>query len=509
MPKVNFYYGSPEAYAGLDSYDSNGLYFIEAADATEGVLYKGSVRYTPEQAVQFVSSVPGSPAENTLYVVNDGESVSLVIRGADGTAEEISSSTLQPGAITSLNVFDESLITTSAELTSGELPASDDSIPTSGAVKSAIETAIQSVTSTSLGLDSAIIDVSADRSEDNSGTILTFTPKSGAAKTVTIADLFLTSASYDSSSHILTLVVQGGDSVEVNLEELIPTTSTFSTVEVGTGNGFEVNLGAGVGLGGFAAGDEITEDMTLAEFAKKLLIKQVPPTYTQPTISISRSGGTANGNVEIGTNVNVSLSATYTQNDAGALTSIQFKKGSENVGEPSSTSPATYTESINSFDTSVSYTAVASYARGPVKNDNLGQPYPTGQIAAGSKTSSAISFTPYRKGFYGAVSTKDATIDSAFVRSLASSTTSAPANGNTWTIQIPIGTLRVAFAYPATLRDVTKVTDAATQYDVKTAFTLSTVSVEGANGYTGTNYKVYVTDFANPTTDANTYTVEI
>lgn len=510
MANVLFKYGTPSQYAGLGSYDENSLYFIQEQGAAEGVLYKGATRYSPEKQIEFVESVPGTLDDGKIYVVNDGSSVTIVTKGTDGSAETIGGGTLQPGSITDIGAFDESVLVTSTGLTSGQLPDSDTVIPTAGAVKDAIETAIAGVTSTSLGLDAAIIDVSASRSEDNSGTVLTFTPKSGTAKTITVADLFLTAASYNPETHILTLTVQGGTAVEVNLEELVPTTSTFSTVEVGTGNGFEVNLGSGVGLGGFSAGDEITEDMTLAEFAKKLLMKQVPPTYTQPEIKLSRSGGTANGNVEIGTNVSVSLSAEFTQKDAGALTSIQFKKGGSNVGEVSSTSPATYTETLNAFDTAVSYTATASYEQGPVKNDNLGQPYPTGQIAAGSKTSSAISFNPYRKGFYGTLTDKSGVINSALVRSLPQSTTSAPANGNTWSLSVPVGALRVMFAYPATLRDVTSVKDVnGMNAEIKSGFTMSTVNVEGLNGYSAISYKVYVMDYAEPNDTANTYTVQI
>ena len=45
--------------------------------------------------------------------------------------------------------------------------------------------------------------------------------------------------------------------------------------------------------------------------------------------------------------------------------------------------------------------------------------------------------------------------------------------------------------------------------EIKSAFTKSTVSVEGANGYTAISYKVYTTDYAQPNDKANTYTVTI
>ena len=65
--------------------------------------------------------------------------------------------------------------------------------------------------------------------------------------------------------------------------------------------------------------------------------------------------------------------------------------------------------------------------------------------------------------------------------------------------------MRVVFAYPATLRDVTSVSDVnGLGAEVKTAFTKSVVSVEGANNYNATDYKVYVMDMAKANDTANT-----
>lgn len=84
------------------------------------------------------------------------------------------------------------------------------------------------------------------------------------------------------------------------------------------------------------------------------------------------------------------------------------------------------------------------------------------------------------------------------------------ANGNTFTITIPTGALRVMFAYPATLRDVTSVQDVnGMNAEIKSAFTLHNIEVEGASGYTAIGYKVYVMDLANANDTANTYKVTI
>ena len=82
--------------------------------------------------------------------------------------------------------------------------------------------------------------------------------------------------------------------------------------------------------------------------------------------------------------------------------------------------------------------------------------------------------------------------------------------GSKFSITIPVGALRVVFAYPATLRDVSSVLDVnGLGAEIKSGFTQSTVSVEGADGYTAIEYKVYTLDFANANDTANTYNVTI
>ena len=83
-------------------------------------------------------------------------------------------------------------------------------------------------------------------------------------------------------------------------------------------------------------------------------------------------------------------------------------------------------------------------------------------------------------------------------------------NGNTFTVTIPVGAQRVIIAYPATLRDVTSIKDVnGLNADITSAFSKTTVSVEGAAGYTAIEYKVYTQDFATANDTANTYSVTI
>ena len=110
----------------------------------------------------------------------------------------------------------------------------------------------------------------------------------------------------------------------------------------------------------------------------------------------------------------------------------------------------------------------------------------------------------------GPLTAKDGVVNSALVRALSGKSNKALAAGNSFTISIPVGAIRVVFAYPASLRDVNSVQDVnGMNAEVKTAFTQSVVSVEGANGYDGIDYKVYVMDMANANDTANTYKVTI
>lgn len=83
-------------------------------------------------------------------------------------------------------------------------------------------------------------------------------------------------------------------------------------------------------------------------------------------------------------------------------------------------------------------------------------------------------------------------------------------NGKSFTINIPVGVVRVIFAYPATLQDVSSVKDVnGLNAEIKSSFTKSAVTVAGAGADAGIEYKVYVADFAEPVANANSYTVKI
>ena len=280
--------------------------------------------------------------------------------------------------------------------------------------------------------------------------------------------------------------------------------SSKSTEEV------EVNLGSGGSVGGLATGDTIPAGTTLDELITMLTQKSVPATYTQPGVTCRVSSGTAAGSYEVGTEINTTLQATFTQNDAGALTTLAINKsgGGEPIisggTSPQTTDPQTFTLG----EETVSFTATASYAAGAIKNDNLGKPSPEGQIQAGSKTSAAVSFVGKRNLFYGTGTGATPEMSSELVRGLANKKL-GPTNGTSFNINVAAGQQYVVIAYPATLRNLTKCFYVEQNTDLVENFALETKSVQGANGAAGADYKVYVYSMAIPAAAGMTLQVQI
>ena len=255
-----------------------------------------------------------------------------------------------------------------------------------------------------------------------------------------------------------------------------------------------------------ANGDSLL-DVLLSAFAT-----DSNPSITQPSVSISSSSFKA---YEVGTNVTPAYTATlnpgsYQYGPATGITATSWSVV-DNAAEPN-----TLTTASGSFPqmqvvdgTSYSITATASYGAGAIPKTALGQDYTDGQIKAGSKQATKGTITGYRNGFYGTL-TDTTELTSAVIRGLSGKSNKAVTAGTVWNISIPVGAKRVVFAYPATIRDVSSVQDVnGLNAEIKTAFTMITVSVLGANDYSGINYKVYYIDYANPNDAQNTYRVTI
>lgn len=271
---------------------------------------------------------------------------------------------------------------------------------------------------------------------------------------------------------------------------------------------WEVKLGSGGTVGGLKTGDTIPEGTTMDELIKLLTQKSVPASYTQPGVTCRVSAGTSAGSYEVGTEINTTIQGTFTQNDAGALTTIEILKNGSSILSQAASPITTEAQTFTLGEETVSFTAKATYAAGEIKNDNLGQPSPDGQIKAGSKTSSAVSFVGKRNLFYGTGVGTTPSVTSELVRGLSNKQL-GPSNGTSFNINVAAGQQYVVIAYPATLRKITKCFYVEQNTDLAENFTEQTISVQGANGAAGADYRVLVYQMAVPAAAGMTLQVQI
>ena len=248
---------------------------------------------------------------------------------------------------------------------------------------------------------------------------------------------------------------------------------------------------------------------TLTDFFNNF-VDEKNPTTTQPSVSLTFSQAKA---YEVGTKVTPSYSATlnpgsYTYGPATGIVATTWEV-TDSSGNSSETASGSFDQFQVTDETSYKITAKATYQAGSIPLTNTGNDYEVGQIKAGSKTATSGAVTGYRTTFYGTTTNKNA-LTSDTIRSLAGKSTSALKNGSTFTVNVPVGAMRVVIVYPATLQDLSSVKDVnGLNAEIVSGFTKSTISVEGANGYTAINYKVYTLEYASANDVANTYTVKI
>lgn len=238
--------------------------------------------------------------------------------------------------------------------------------------------------------------------------------------------------------------------------------------------------------------------------------KAIPASYTQPTVTISRTGGQNTGAYEAGTEITVDLKSQFNKNDAGEITGHKFYKGSSMISDGGAVTSITYTvPKFTLGDETINFKSEATYGDGEIKNNNLGQPSPEGQIKAGTKSSSNMSYTGQRNLFFGTGVGNLPELNSANIRALSGKKLN-PTQGYSWNINIAIGQQYVIFAYPNTLRDVSQVMYVETNdTGMASSFNKTEVKVEGLNAFTAKTYKVYTYRMASPAAAPMTFKVTI
>jgi len=250
-------------------------------------------------------------------------------------------------------------------------------------------------------------------------------------------------------------------------------------------NDVTIKLSGSKSLGKYANGATIpTAGKTLDQFLLDLVQESVPPTYTAPTVSI---GSTQSGSYEIGTNINVTLSNTFTQNNGGSATGTTYYKNSVSLGTGVSTN------NHGVLSTSISYSVTVTYGAGTtILNNNLGTPDATGQIPAGSKSSS-LTISPFAYKYWG--SSVSNAIDDATLR--AGTNENSGKAKSSFTIPIS-GSKYIFYAYPASLGVLSSISVGG--FDSFDTFTKTTRDVTNASGYTQ-SYNIYISN--------NRFTVDV
>ena len=261
----------------------------------------------------------------------------------------------------------------------------------------------------------------------------------------------------------------------------------------------------------YKTGDVIAAGTDIRVILNKLFQKAIAETYTKPTLSLSNNSGTASGNIEAGSSITPKLIASFAQNDSGGLTNIKIMQGGTTVAN-GTTAPLDYSgESIIIGDETITFTASADYSAAPVKNNNLGEESRENWFDGGTVTSSAYSITGRRQLFCGTGIGALPTITSDVIRGLSGKKL-APANGNSFKINVAVGQQYIIIAYPKSLRDIDNITYVeANDSGMVSNFTKSELQVADARG--GENglvdYKVYTYAMAVPAAAPMTFKVTI
>lgn len=217
------------------------------------------------------------------------------------------------------------------------------------------------------------------------------------------------------------------------------------------------------------------------------------PTTTQPSASVSITANS--GTFEIGTKKNLTYSASL---NTGAYSYGPTPTGVSATTYTATCDGKTLTGATGTFENIIADGAKKisisiAHSAGSIPKTNKGADYADGQIKAGTKTAtSSQALVGVRYMFWGPMSDASAELNSANIRALAhkeeskAKTLAAFGPGDK--------AVKVVVAVPAG-RKITKVLlTSSMNADITSSFVkqTSTVSVEGAQGYAGTAYDVYV-----------------
>lgn len=238
------------------------------------------------------------------------------------------------------------------------------------------------------------------------------------------------------------LLVENNDSTnKVTVENLLGDFEATTSKEITV---------LGVTLGNLKPGDVIPKGITLTEFIEMASTKEINPTYSAPSLSIAIN---KSGVFEHGEALSISITPTFKQNDAGAITKYVLKRN--NVEILNSASCDVFRDSIDIVHgQNISYSATVSYGDGPIKNTNFGNPCATGQIKAGSKTATSATIYPVGASYYGVLDSD--TPNETNIRGL--NKTVKNSKGFTFN-NVSANNQHIVYAYPSSFGRLTSIKD--------------------------------------------------
>ena len=199
---------------------------------------------------------------------------------------------------------------------------------------------------------------------------------------------------------------------------------------------------------------------------KILVAVDKPPTFTNPSLSISLSKSTIEHNVS----TNITITPTFKQNDAGSITRYTLAKGNTSLVDATTTQA--YTDTVNiSHGASVTYTATVHYSNGASKTSTFGIEYPG--ISAGSINANN-TVRAYANSYYGAINGNSVTDVAGLTSRLGTS------RGYTATYNLT--NQRSVYMYPQSFGALTSIKDS-NNFEYINSYTRSTATFNNVDYY--------------------------
>ena len=335
-------------------------------------------------------------------------------------------------------------------------------------------------------INSVVIGIDLDgdsKQKDSSGNITYLAePLSRLSMTFTITDMTL-----------LPNPAAGTMLIAIDLDNTLKTKDSLGVITPLGGGGssvfladITVSLSSG-SFGKYTNGQTIPSmGLTAEQVLNLVAIEDIAPTYSPATLGLV---DTLSNSAEVGTVYALdTLTATFTQNDAGALSAIRIQKNGSDIVPNGTLSPFVKTDSGSYVLGNITFQAYADYAAGIIKNyspsgtpdartplvRNANAP----QAAETGFASNTVLLTGYYAEFYGPTSALP--INSAQVRALPSNRLTDA--GNMFILNTGNVENKFVVALPPGKVIISVIDLDALNLNVTSSYVLTTISVNDAGG---------------------------